>query len=75
MISRGTLAWPAHSPYLNPLDFAFLALAQRKVYATKPSTVDEFIDVVKQYAAECQEDVLKNVAINVLKRVSVCLGL
>ena len=51
---------------LNPLNFHFWALAQRQVYATKPSTADELIDVVKQYAAECREDVLKNVALNVL---------
>ena len=43
------------------------------MYATKPSTVDKLIDVVKQYAAECREDVLKNVALNVLKRERVCL--
>ena len=74
VISRGTdIAWPAHSPDLNPLDFHFWALAQRQVYATKPSTVDELIDIVKQYAAECREDVLKNVALNVLKRARVCL--
>ena len=48
------------------MDFHFWALAQRQVYATKPSTADELIDVVKQYAAECREDVLKNVALNVL---------
>ena len=76
VISRGTdIAWPDHSPDLNSLDFHFWALAQRQVYATKPSTVYELIDVVKQYAAECPEDVLKNVALNVLKRARLCLGL
>ena len=31
------------------------------------------IDIVKQYAAECGEDVLKNIALNGLKRAKVCL--
>ena len=68
----GLIAWPAHSPNLNPLDFHFWALAERQVYATKPSPVDELIDVFKQYAAECREDVLKNVPLNVLKRARLC---
>ena len=61
----------AYSPDLNPLDFNFLALAQRQFYAAKSSTVDELINVVKQYSAECSEEVLKNVALNVLRRARV----
>ena len=56
MISRGTdIAWPDHSLDFNPLDFHFWALAQRQVYASNPSTIDEVIDIVKQYAAGCSE--------------------
>ena len=67
------IALPAHSADLNPMDFYFWALTQRQVYATKLFTVDELINVVKKYAAECREDVLKNIALNVLKWVRLCL--
>ena len=74
VISRGTeIGWPANSPDLNPLDFYFWALAQREVYATKPSTISEVIDVVKQFASESSEEVLKNVALDVLERARLCL--
>ena len=47
VISRRTdIAWPAHSPDINPLDFHFWTLAQRHVHASNPSTIDEVIDNV-----------------------------
>ena len=74
MISRGTdVAWPAHSPDLSPLDSHYWALAQRQVYAAKPSIVGEFTNVVKQYSAGCSGEVLKNDALNILRRVRVCV--
>ena len=37
VISRGIdIAWPAHSPDINQLDFHFWVLAQRQVYASNP---------------------------------------
>ena len=50
-MGRLDIAWPAHSPDINPLDYHFWALAQRQVYASNPSNIDEVIDIVKQYAA------------------------
>ena len=51
-----------------------MALAQRLTYASNPFTIDEVIDIVKQYAAGCSEDVLKRVTLNVLNRAKLCLG-
>ena len=39
-------ACPANSLELIPLDSYFLAVAQRTVYKTKPSTVAEIINIV-----------------------------
>ena len=39
VISRETqIAWPAHSPDLNSLNFYYCALAQKEVYSAKPTT-------------------------------------
>ena len=46
---------------------------RQQAYAAKSSTVVEPINVAKEYSAECSEEVLKNVALNVLRRVSVCV--
>ena len=74
VFSRETeIAWPAHSPDLNPLNFQYWALAQRQVYAVKPSTIEELIDIVKEYSASCSEDILKSVALNVVNRAGFCV--
>ena len=74
VISRGTdNAWPAHSPDLNPLDFYFWAVAQRRVYKAKPSTIAELINVLKQFASEISKEELENVALVVLDRARLCL--
>ena len=74
-ISRGTdIIWPEHSPDLNPLDFYFWASAQKEVYAQKPETIDSVIECVRGFAEACNEDIVRRVAGNVLKRarLSVC---
>ena len=63
----------AYSQDFNPLDFNFWAFAERQVYAAKPSAVDELINVVKQYSTKCSEEILKNDALNVLRRARVCV--
>ena len=63
----------AYSSDFNPLDFNFWALAQGQIYATKPSTVDELINVVKQYSAKCSEEVQKFFDFKILRRVRVCV--
>ena len=73
MISRGAdNKWPAHSPDLNPLDFCFWAVAQRRVYKAKPSTISEIIIVVKQIASEISDEVQENFAEDVLDRTRLC---
>jgi len=47
---------------------------QRQVYASNPSTINEVVAIVKQYAVRCSEDVLKRVALNVLKRAKLVIS-
>ena len=71
VISRGTqIAWPAHSPDLNPLDFYYWALAEKEVYSAKPTTVNELMNVVKRFSEEHRKNVLHSVALNVLKQAN-----
>ena len=64
----------AHSLKLNPLGFYFWALAQRRVYAAKPSIIAaEVIDVLKQFDSESSEDVLNGLAVNVREKNRLCL--
>ena len=49
------------------------ALAQRRAYAAKQSTIAEVIDVIKQFASERRKNVLKYVALDVLERARLFL--
>ena len=74
VISRGTdNAWPAHSTDLNPIYFHFWAVAQRRVYEAKLSTIFDLINVVKQFVSEISEEVPENVAQDVVDRARLCL--
>ena len=62
VISRSTdNAWPAHS-----LDLDFWTVAQRRVYEAKSSTIAELINVVEHFASGIREEVLENVALDLL---------
>ena len=68
-VSRGSeIRWLTHLPDLNPLDFYFWAMLQRRVYAAKPCAIAEVIDAIKQFASESSEHVLKDVSLDVLEK-------
>ena len=74
VISRGTeFVWPAHSPDLNPLDFHFWAAAQKQVYLQKPESIEELIECVKQFSSSYDQETIRRVAMNVVKRARMCL--
>ena len=74
VISRCTVRpWPSHSPDLNPLDFHFWSAAQRKVYRSKPVTIDGLVQLVRGFAALYDRTTIKKVSANVLKRARVRL--
>ena len=67
------IAWPAHSPDLNPLDFYYWALAQKEVYSAKQTTVDDLVNVLKRFSEEHRKNVLHSVAHNILNRANICV--
>ena len=67
------IRWPAHSSDLHSLEAYSWALSQRRVCATKPFAIAGVIDVVEQFASESSKDVLRDVALEVLERVRLCL--
>lgn len=64
---------PAHSPDLNPLDFRFWAAARNEVYRKKPESIDSLIQCVRRIAESYDEDTIRRVSHNVLKRAGLCL--
>jgi hypothetical protein len=74
IISRRTdIPWPAHSPDLNVLDFHFWAMAQRRVFAVKPETVDALITCIKDFAENYSVEALRKACASVRKRARFCL--
>ena len=73
VISRGTpVAWPAHSPDLNPLDFHFWGVAQQHVYREQPDNIEALIQCVSAFAATYDSGTIRKVSENVLKRAKQC---
>ena len=65
--------WPARSPDLNPLDFAFWGMAMQKVYNDNPQTLDELMECVENFFHTLPEDVIRNSVSNILKRARLCV--
>ena len=73
VISRGTpVAWPAHSPDLNPLDFHFWGVAQQHIYREQPDNIEALIQCVSAFAATYDSGTIRKVSENVLKRAKQC---
>ena len=73
VISRGTpVAWPAHFPGVNPLDFHFWGVAQQHVYREQPDNIEALIQCVSAFAATYDSGTIRKVSENVLKRAKQC---
>ena len=60
VIRRGTeIGWPALDGRFHPLNFYVWALAQRRLYAPKSSTITKVIGVVKQVSSQAARGALK----------------
>ena len=65
--------WPPSSPDLNPLDFWFWGMAEKKVLEKKPKTVEELKMVVETFTREVSSDTLLRVSDNFMKRAAFCV--
>lgn len=56
---RGPHEWPARSPDLTPCDFFLWGWAKEEVYRTKPRTLDELEDRIREVFAEVPAEFLQ----------------
>ena len=71
--NKADIKWPARSPDLNPLDYAFWGMAMQKVYNDNPQTLDELMECVENFFHTLPEDVIRNSVSNILKRARLCV--
>lgn len=72
-ISRGgPVEWPPRSPDLNPLDFFLWGYLKRKVYRTRPQTLDQLKDNIISECRAVTPETLEKVLSNCLKRMLLC---
>ena len=53
---RGAIEWPPHSPGLTPMDFILWGTVKDKVFARKPSTVEDMIQFILEACREIDAD-------------------
>lgn len=69
----GVPAWPAHSPDLNPLDYSFWGQAMQKVWEVQPTTIEGLKEVVQDFFASMEPDLVKRSVLNIKKRAKLCI--
>lgn len=70
---RGDVNWPPRSCDLTPLDYFLWGYLKDKVYVSKPQTIHELKEEIRNRMAEISKDQCQNVIENFIKRVNLCL--
>ena len=75
LISRnsGQIAWPAHSPDLNPLDYSFWGQSMAEVWKQQPESIEQLCEIVENFASNMSEDQVRKMVSNVRKRAQKCV--
>lgn len=68
----GTIAWPARSPDLTPIDFFLWGYVKEKVYKVKPTTVVDMQMRIRQAFRDITPEILTRVKLSFIKRLQVC---
>lgn len=69
---RGRIEWPARSPDLTPLDFFFWGYVKSVVYKTKPNTLAELEERIRDVAGRITPQSLQNVQRGFIDRLGYC---
>lgn len=69
---RGFVEWPARSPDLSPLDYFLWGYLKCKVFATKPSDINELKRRIRTECREIPAGVTENVKQEFVLRLSHC---
>ena len=70
---KAEIEWPAKSPDLNPLDFAFWGMAMKEVWEQKPETIPELVSVVENFFESLSEEIVRKSVGNIMKRAELCV--
>ena len=65
---RHGVPWPAKSPDLNPLDYAFWGMAMQRVYKDNPQTIDGLKECVENFFMSLPQETIRKSVANLLKR-------
>jgi hypothetical protein len=73
IISRNSeVNWPPRSCDLTPLDFFLWGFLKSKVYANKPTTIQQLKDAITHHIGLIEEQMCRSVIDNLDKRLEVC---
>jgi hypothetical protein len=74
LISRfGDVAWPARSPDLNACDFWLWGYLKSKVFVTKPNTIAQLKNCIRNEVAAIPMAMIRRVMANFVKRLNTCV--
>jgi hypothetical protein len=72
MSKRGDMDWPPRSPDLTAPDFFLWGYLKGKVYANKPTTIEELKTNIRDEIAEISPEICSKVMKNMIERARIC---
>lgn len=69
------IRWPARSPDLNPLDFFLWGYCKTLIYKKLPKDVEELNDKLHNAIWTIEDDIIKKIPINLLRRMRTCIAM
>jgi len=63
------IAWPPHSPDLNPCDFALWGMMKDHVYKSQPNSLFELKTAIENFSQNMSHETLEKIMNNFLKRL------
>ena len=76
VVSRKTIRgrdWPARSPDLNPCDFFLRRYLKSKVYAPRPTTLDQLQSNIEREVADLPNDMVNRALMDTKTRAYMCI--
>lgn len=73
---RGPLEWPPRSPDLTPMDFFFWGIVKDKVFARRPSSIEDMVQYIKEACEVVNNDkeLCTRVCLSVAGRLQECVN-
>ena len=71
---RGDIGWPARSPDLNPYDFFLWGYLKSKVYISRPRSIEQLKDAIRQEITAISHEMARQVIDNFRERLRQCVN-